>query len=157
MRHREIVVSTRLIIENENVMGETNFRLDTKVLKVDEELGLVLGWAIVCLEKGKPYFDLQGDHIPEDTMLKAAADFMMNSRVVSRMHKAVEERGSVVFCFPMTTEIAKAYGITTDKTGLMVAIRPDPALLKEFKEGKMTGFSIGGLRGEDEEVEDGEE
>jgi hypothetical protein len=134
----------------------TEFRTQAQVFKVDEALGLVFGWAIVSKENGENYFDLQGDHIPEDAMLKAATDFMQNSRMAGDMHERAEgepvESGTVVFAFPLTTDIAKAMGIETKKTGLMIAMRPDPDVLGKFKSGEYTGFSIGGNRGVDEEV-----
>ena len=102
----------------------------------------------------RTYFDLQGDHIPEESMLEAALDFAENSQVAKEMHVG-EERGTTPFLFPMTTEIAKAYGIEgIPQTGLMFAMKPDDALLEKFKSGDMTGFSIGGKRIEDEEVND---
>jgi hypothetical protein len=124
-----------------------------KTLEDGESLGLVFGWAIVCTEKGEAYFDTQDDHIPEESMLKAAADFMEHSRVLGDMH-ATAEGGSVVFAFPMTAEIAKAYGLTTETTGLMIAVRPATAeVLAKFKSGEYTGFSIGGIRIDDEDAE----
>ena len=141
-------------------MKDDEFQVESEVIKVDDALGLVLGWAIVSTIEGEPYFDTQGDHIPEDTMLKASADFMANSRVASFMHKSgdekvekVEERGSIVFAFPMTSDIAKAFGVETKKTGLMIAMKPDADMLAKFKSGELKGFSIGGKRGIDEEVE----
>ena len=123
-----------------------------EVLKVDDSLGLVLGWAIVCTKNGEPYWDLQDDHIPEDAMLKASADFMQHSRVAKEMHSGAAA-GSVVFAFPMTTEIAKAFGVETKTTGLMIAMRPDSdEMLAKFRDGTMTGFSIGGVRLEDEDA-----
>ena len=116
--------------------------LYAEVLKVHEDLGLVLGWAIVCTEDGEPYVDLQGDHIPEQAMLKAVADFMDNSRRHGIQHES--DSGSIVFAFPMTSEIAKAFGIEVKKTGLLIAARPDKTDLEDFRSGKLTGFSIGG-------------
>ena len=52
--------------------------------------------------------------------------------------------GTIVHSFPLTTEIAKAMGVSSDKTGWMVACAPDPAMLAKFKSGDLTGFSIGG-------------
>lgn len=124
------------------------------IAKVDQTLGLVMGYAIICKEAGEDYFDVQGDHIPEDAMLAASVDFMENSRVVGEMHKG-EEGGSVVFAWPMTSDIAKAFGIKTEKTGLMIAIKPKKKeTLEKFANGEYTGFSIGGKRITDEEVED---
>jgi len=122
------------------------------VLKVDDGLGLVFGWAIVCKKGGVEYFDTQGDHIPEDSMLSAATDFMVNARVAKDMH-AGDEIGPIVFAWPMTEDIAKAMSIETGTTGLMIAMQPPPAILQKFRSGEYTGFSIGGRRVEDEEVE----
>lgn len=133
---------------NEN---RDNVDLRARVLKVDDSLGLVMGFAIVCKEGGEPYFDLQGDHIPEDTMMKAALDFMQNSQVAKEMHQG-EPVGSVVFAFPLTSDVAKSFGLTTERTGLMIAMKPNDAMLKRFQGGELTGFSIGGLRLKDEEI-----
>ena len=55
----------------------------------------------------------------------------------------------------MTSEIAKAFGIITKNTGLMIGIKPaDQKTLEKFKNGTYTGFSIGGRRGIDEDVEE---
>jgi len=125
-----------------------------EVLKVDEELGLVFGWAIVCEIGGKPYFDTQGDHIPEATMIKAAADFMASSRILGDMHQTAEG-GAVVFAFPMTAEVAKSFGFTGDQSGLMIGVKPaNPETLAKFKSGEYSGFSIGGVRITDEDVEE---
>jgi hypothetical protein len=119
-------------------------RTNVKVAKVDRALGLVLGWAIICKVDGQPYFDLQDDHIPEDVMLKSSAEFMENSRVAKEMH-AGTAKGSILFAFPMTEEIAKVYGFDTGgKTGLMVAAKFDEEVLAKFDSGEYTGFSIGG-------------
>lgn len=134
-------------------MSNQDFELRADVVKVDDGLGLVMGYAIVCKEDGEPYFDLQGDHVPEDAMLEAALEFMQNSQVAKEQHQG-EQAGTVVFAFPMTDEIAKAFGILTRRTGLMIAMKPDEGMLKRFQLGELTGFSIGGRRIEDEEVED---
>src|SRR5581483_1461232 len=63
------------------------FETSASVVKVDESLGLVFGFAVVCKKDGADYYDVQGDHIPEDAMLAAAADFMENSRVAKDMHQ----------------------------------------------------------------------
>lgn len=127
--------------------------LYAEVQKVDETLGLVMGWAIVCKENGVEHFDLQDDHIPEDAMLKAALDFMENSQVAKEMHSG-DKAGAVVFAFPLTEDVAKAFGILSHKSGLMIAMRPESdAMLEKFRTGEFTGFSIGGLRLEDEEID----
>ena len=130
-----------------------NFR----VAKIDDSLGLVFGWAIVCKVGGEDYYDLNVDHagehagqrvpehIPEDTMLKAAGEFMHTARPGNEMHDG-PDTGTFTFAFPLTTDIAKAMGITTEKTGLMVAYKPTPAVLAKFKSGEYRGFSIEGRR-----------
>lgn len=131
---------------------------EAEVLKVDDTLGLVLGWAIICNtgvsiskgEAGEPYFDKQEDHIPEYSMLDATTDFMLNSRKAGEMHWKDDEgeaigKGTVVFAWPMTFEVAKAFGLETSQTGLMIAIKPDSdEILEKFRNGEYKGFSIGG-------------
>ncbi|HJQ56365.1 MAG TPA: XkdF-like putative serine protease domain-containing protein [Vineibacter sp.] len=121
------------------------------LFKYDASLGLVFGWALVSKIDGEDHFDLQGDNVTEDAMLKAAADFMQHSRAAKVMHQG-ESVGSVVFCWPMTGDIAKAMGIATRQTGLMVAVKPGRDVIDKFKSGEFTGFSIGGRRIRDQEV-----
>lgn len=131
-------------------------KIDTSELKkasVNAELGLVMGYAIVCKVDGEPYYDLNIDHggervpehITEEAMLKAATDFMLHSRMGNEMHSG-DAKGTYVFAFPMTTEIAKAIGINTRVTGLLVAYKPPPEVLEKFKSGEYRGFSIEGRR-----------
>ena len=131
----------------------SEFTKTQKILKVDEELGLVLGWGITCTIDGEKHYDLQGDHITEDGMLKAATDFMENSAEMHEMHGGVS-KGSVVFCFPLTTDIAKAFGIECNMTGLLIGVKPSEEVLAKFKSGEYTGFSIGGQYGENVQVDD---
>lgn len=129
-----------------------NFNRDAKILKVDDNLGLVLGYAIVCKEDGEDYYDTQGDHIPEGAMLAASTEFMLGKRILGDMHKTAEG-GTVVFAFPLTTDIAKAFGITIKKSGLIIAVKPETEeMLNKYRDGTYTGFSIGGQRITDEEV-----
>ena len=133
-------------------MSEFHTQASAAVCKVDEALGLVFGFAIVSKVDGEDYFDSQGDNIPEDSMLKAATDFMLNSRVAKDMHDG-DQIGSVVFAFPMTTDVAKALDIQTNKTGLLIGMKPSADILAKYKSGEYSGFSIGGMRGDDEEVD----
>lgn len=122
-------------------------------IKYNKKLGLVFGWAIVSKIAGEEYFDLQGDHIPEDAMLEAATDFMLKRRTMKLMHRG-ESRGDVVFAWPLTEETAKAMGIKSQVSGLMIAVKPTSNKLIEAAEsGELQGFSIGGSRLEDEEVD----
>lgn len=131
--------------------------VDYRIAKVDENLGMVFGYSIICKVNGQDYYDLnidlsgphQGErvpeHIPEATMLKAAVEFMQTARVGNEMHKGPDE-GIYIFAFPLTTDIAKAMGITSNVTGLMVGFKPPPELLAKFKDGSLKGFSIEGRR-----------
>lgn len=126
---------------------------DVAVTKVDASLGLVFGWAMISKVEGKDYFDSQGDHIPDKTILESSLDFMLNSRAAKAMHVG-EQRGQVVFAFPMLEEVAKGYGIDTKgKYGLMVGAKFDPDVLAKFQDGTYTGFSIGGFYGDFDEVD----
>lgn len=123
------------------------------LLKASKTLGIVFGYAIVSKVDGADYYDLQGDHITEDAMAKAAADFMMESRAGKIMHVGPIV-ADVPFLFPLTEEIGKALDITAKRHGLLIGFKPrDPAILDKFASGELTGFSIGGERGEDEVVE----
>lgn len=135
-----------------------SFETTAEVLKVDEELGIVFGWGIVCTEKGERYFDLQGDHITEEAMLKATSDFMYELRAAGEMHARDKDgnavhKGVIVHSMPLTAELAKSFGLTTKKTGWLIGMKPDADMLEKFKDGTYKGFSIGGSRGQDEEVD----
>lgn len=131
-----------------------NFR----IAKVDEGLGLVFGWAIVCKVNGQDYYDLNIDHdgphkgqrvpehITEKAMTEGALGLVEQGAPGNEMHGG-PDRGYYPFLFPMTTEIAKAMGVTTEKTGLMCAFKPPADVLQKFKDGTYTGFSIEGRRG----------
>lgn len=129
------------------------FTASSQIAKVNDELGLVFGYAVVCkeLDLSKAagdrvmveHYDTQGHHIPEEVMLKAATDFALNSRASKDMHKG-EAVQTAVFNFPMTEEIAKALGITIEKSGWLIALKPTPEILAKYKSGEYTGFSIGG-------------
>jgi hypothetical protein len=128
-------------------MTESKFQINSKITKVDDSLGLVFAWAIVCKVDGKAYFDLQDDNADEAGMLKAAADFMMNSRMSGDMHARDDAGqpvgdGTVVFAMPVTADIAKAFDITTKNIGPMIAFKPSPAVLAKYKDGTYTGVSL---------------
>ena len=135
------------------------FETSAEVLKVDDELGIVFGWGIICKNGDKDYFDTQGDHIPEDAMLKATTEFMADVRTAGDMHARDDNgeavhKGIIVHSMPLTADLAKAFGIEAEKTGWLIGMRPETDMLEKFRDGTYTGFSIGGFRGDDEIVED---
>ena len=118
---------------------------------------MVFGFALVCTVDGQPYIDLQKDHCPDDAMLEAAVDFAKSAQIAGVMHLRDQdgnkiEDGVVPFLFPLTADIAKAMGITSGRTGLMVGLKPSEETLSKFVDGTYTGFSIGGEYVENEEV-----
>lgn len=139
-------------------MSDEAFLTEATFLKVEESHGLIIGFSIVCEEDGEPYYDLGQvingvrvrDHITPAAMLKAAIEFMADSRVASDMHERDADGnpvkcGDVLCAFPLTAEIAASLDIVTKRTGLLVAIKPsDPAVLDKARKGEYRGFSIGG-------------
>ena len=133
----------------------TNFRTDVQILKVNTELGLIFGWAMICKVRDEhdnlvPYNDTDDEQFDEQGMLEAVTEFAMTKRVACDMHARDEDGqpvqdGGVIHHFPLTEEIAKALGIITPVTGLLTALRPDnPETLEKARTGEYTGFSIGG-------------
>lgn len=134
-----------------------------RVAKVNTEHGVVFGWAIICKIDGEDYYDLNIDregelagqrvpeHITEEAMLKAAVDFAATDRPGNDMHEG-PDAGTHIFLMPVTTDIAKAFGIEPRITGLMVGYKPPPHILEKFRSGDYTGFSIEGWRDEIEEI-----
>lgn len=126
---------------------------EATVLKVDDEQGLVYGWAYVSTEDGNLLVDSQGDSIEPIEMEKMATDFMLNSRNAKVMHKG-EDVGTFVHSFPMTNDIMKAFDIYCDREGWIVAMKPaSEEVMKAYKSGDYTGFSIGGKAGDVEEYD----
>jgi hypothetical protein len=133
-------------------------KVDCRVAKVDESLGLVFGWAIVTHVDGEEYYDWNLDtdketgerkpvpeHVTQDAMLKASVPFA-ETRGANDMHEG-DDNGTFPFIMPLTDDIAKAFGIKCKNRGLMVAFKPDKKeMLKQFQDGMRTGFSIQGHR-----------
>jgi len=128
---------------------ETLKTKDCQILKVSTELGLIFGWAAICTQDGADFWDSDGEHYPEQSMLGDATEFA-KVRVACTMHQRNAagnpvQTGGIVHMFPMTGEIAKSLGIETRITGLLIAMQPDnPEDLEKAKNGEYTGFSIGG-------------
>lgn len=127
-----------------------------RVAKVDSDLGIIFGFGAVCTEGGEDYYDLHGDHLPEDEMVRATTDFAKSARSAKIMH-AGEDVGQVVQVFSMSGEIFKALWPdmpAPTRTGVLIAWQPtDKSLLKKFVDGEWTGFSFGGTAYRDEVAE----
>jgi hypothetical protein len=118
------------------------------IAKVDVKHGLAFGFGMICSKGGQPYYDTQNDHVPEDSMIEAAVDFMRKSREAHDMHNGVQQ-GDVVFAMPITPEVRK-FIMESDETGLLIGMAPSDEVLGRFADGTYTGFSMGGSRIEDE-------
>lgn len=113
------------------------------VLKVDDTLGVVFGFAFVCNVNGEKHYDHHGDHISESVMLKSATDYMERDRTALSEHTGGRS-GTVVFAFPLSEDIAKSLEIETKKTGMLIGMKPNNKEdLQKFRDGTYTGFSIG--------------
>ena len=123
---------------------ESNYTIEGKILKADDEQRLVYGWASVVTEDGNPVIDRQGDIIEPDTLVKAVNNFMEYVRVGKTMHTG-EQTGVVVHSMPITKEIGDALGIHSNREGWVVAYKVyDDAVWAMVKSGELTAFSIGG-------------
>ena len=116
------------------------------MIKVDNSLNLVFGWAQICTVNGEPYYDTDNQHFPEDVTLKAWTDFMLGDLRAHKAMHAGNEVGEVAFAFPMTTDIAKSLGFdTVNQSGVVAGVRVnDPAVMEKFRSGEYKSFSIGG-------------
>lgn len=142
------------------------------VISVDEDHGLVCGWAIVCktlnAETGEweDYFDLnvdaegvhKGQRVPENItesgVIAGLIEIAKTGVLPGNEEHAGPDVGIYAGLFAMTDDIAKSMGMTTTKTGLMVQYHPSPEVLAKFKDGTYTGFSIEGARVSYEEIEE---
>lgn len=116
----------------------------TTILKVDAPRRIVWGWASVSTVNGNLVTDLQGDTITPTEMSKMADRFMRSARAAKAMHDG-DDVGEVVHSFPLTGELAKAFGITTDREGWITGtyIKSDEEWAKVMR-GEYKGLSIGG-------------
>jgi len=123
----------------------TDFTAQGQILKfgTDDER-IVWGWASVVTDKGVPVVDSHGDVISPQTMMKSATEFMHSMRVTKEMHSG-GKIGEFIHSFPLTAEIAKAFGITCEKEGWIVACKVhDDKTWAKVKSGELRAFSIGG-------------
>ena len=124
-----------------------DFEIRGTVAKVDPKLGLVFGFGAVSTKDGEPYYDLHGEHLSEDELLKSMLDFVENWQIVAEEHGDPGEEliSTVPFVFPLLSDVAKALDIETPRTGALVGFKPNAECLQKFAAGVYTGFSIGGV------------
>lgn len=115
-----------------------------EVLKLDSERRIAWGWASVSTVKGELVTDTQGDVITPAEMEKMADRFMASARTAKAMHEG-DQIGEVLHSFPLTNELAEAFGMNTDREGWLIGMKiHDDAVWKGFQEGRYRAFSIGG-------------
>lgn len=150
-------VEYKITKELDDAMNDKS--IEHKIAKVDEGLGLVFGWAQVCLERTEKgleeFYDSDNDHFTEDATVEAWAGFMSDWRVLKANHQG-DQIGDVVFAFPFTSEIAKSLGFdleTIPRTGVLTAVKPPVDILAKYESGEWDSFSVGGMIGKFEESE----
>ena len=131
-------------------------RTTVEIAKVDDRLGIVFGYGVICEKRDAtgqlaPFVDVQGDFVDPRGMLEASADFMAGDRDSLVMHEG-EPAGQVVFGFPLTSDIAAALGVSIEKTGFIVGIRPRADVMDRVRSGELRAFSIGGSVLDAEEI-----
>lgn len=127
--------------------GGSSVEATCRVVKTDEKLGLVFGWALASTLTGgaTPHIDLQDDAVVgDDELIKVAADFVDAGAASDVLHDEQPD-GKVVFVMPLTKDVNAALGIKSDVHGLAIAMRPSPATFKRFVNKELNAFSIGGI------------
>lgn len=121
-----------------------DFKVQGEVTKLDQEQRIVYGFASVVSKDGEPVVDRQGDIIDPEMMEKAASDFMLGAREGLTMHKG-EPTTTIIHSLPLTKQIKEAFKIDTPYEGWIIAVKVHcDKTWEEVKEGRYTGFSIGG-------------
>lgn len=119
------------------------------ILKANDDLRRITGWASVTSKGGAPVVDREGDVIQLDDMRDAVEEFMDSARNGGYMHERNDDGdlvaiGKVVDSFIIDADIAKAIGMDTDVEGWLVTIKVDNAhVWAMVKSGEIGGFSIG--------------
>ena len=118
-------------------------RFTADIFKVDVEKRLVTGWFSVIKEDGEVVIDKQGDVIEEETLEKAAHQFMLDSRVGGHMHET--EAGGIVASIVFTEDLQKQLDIDLGKVGWFGTYKvTDDEVWEKVKAGDLPMFSIGG-------------
>lgn len=125
---------------------EKNTATELEVLKLDETRHRITGFAMIsCNKNGEPVYDLQGDHISPEELVKAVQDFasIVGEYRVDDMHDR-SDTGRVVESIVLTSELQKSLGIPagTQPIGWLVTVEVPKAEFELVKAGKRPMFSI---------------
>ena len=130
--------------------AECAFSITVPILKYDDALNTVYGWASVNTERGEIVTDHQDDQVSDAEIVKAAHDFITSSRIGGVLHARRDDGlpyrgGDVVESLVMTPDVQKSLGIDLGKTGWFIGYRiDDPEVRGLVKSGDLKAFSIGG-------------
>lgn len=145
---------------NDDDSGEDAWKISAEIAKefnTEDRLkqGLVYGWASIIEKDGQVVTDHQGDRISPDELVKAAHDFVSNSRQGGVLHDEYGHKiGRIVESVVFTKELQDHLGIDLGKIGWLIGYKITDARVKTLvKSGLLKSFSIGG-RGRRERVKD---
>lgn len=114
------------------------------VIAKDDTQRIVWCWGNIITEGGAPVIDTQEDMITPGEMVKMTTDFMVEERVGKTDH-AGDQTHMIVHSFPLTYELAKAFGIQTDNEGWMAGLLvSDAETMRRVDIGDLVCLSIGG-------------
>lgn len=114
------------------------------IMKVNDELGIVIAWGYVASVDGETYVDSQGDSVEPDAFIEASMTFAKAGSPLMDTHTDTQI-GEVVAHFPITKSMFAALGLNEPNIeGVAIIAKPTPEALAKVKSGEFTGFSIGG-------------
>jgi hypothetical protein len=122
-------------------MSDVNFTAE--VIKADKDSKVIWGWAYVATVNGEISLDHSGEWVSPETLVKAATNFMKNTRV-SKVNHQGDQDGDIVHSLPVTKDLAEALGIQTDREGWIIGVIASDETLAKVQDGSLTSFSIGG-------------
>lgn len=93
------------------------------------------------------------EDIPDPEVRAHASQIVKKGRA-DVTSQPVQRVGDVPFVFPLVSSILDPLGIETDKTGLLIGVKPSTQIFQKLLTGELTGFSVGGQRGRDRIVEE---
>lgn len=132
----------------EQVAKGHTFRTSFQVRKIDDELGIVFGWASVSERSdGSLVFDGEDEAIFPDELEKAAYEFNLEARQATDSHdRATLGAGALVESMFFSKEKQEVLGIEGLPVGWWVGFRiEDEGMRQKIRDtGERAMFSIGG-------------
>ncbi len=124
--------------------GYVTKEVKADILKVDVDERIVWGWAYVSTVKGVRSVDHSQESVSPEVLVKAATNFMLSVRTAKAMHQGGSV-GEVVHSFPLTNELGKSLGVSSDREGWIICMKiHDEKVWQSVKSGELSAFSIGG-------------